>query len=299
MAIYLTAIRMLGRLILEWFRATPPARPRVTWIRRVVFGLALLGIVCIAYGFWIEPYWPQVTVVSLSTPKLPPGARPIRIVHISDVHCDPTPRLEERLPGLIQRQHPDLIVFTGDSINSPQALPVFKRCMAHCAQIAPTFAVKGNCDVWFWKGQDLFGGTGVRELNGEAVKLDLSGEKAPLWITGVAVESEDRIDQALAEVPKGALNIFLYHYPDRIFSIAQHKVDLYCAGHTHGGQVALPFYGALVTLSKLGKRFEAGLYRVDETWLYVNRGIGMEIFAPRVRFCARPEITVIELVPRK
>ena len=53
-------------------------------------------------------------------------------------------------------------------------------------------------------------------------------------------------------------------------------MDLYCAGHIHGGQIALPFYGALVTLSKYGKRFEAGLYRVGETWLYVNRGIGME-----------------------
>ena len=62
--------------------------------------------------------------------------------------------------------------------------------------------------------------------------------------------------------------------------------------------MALPFYGALITLSRFGKRFEAGLYRVEETRLYVNRGVGMEGGrAPRVRFFARPELTVIDLVP--
>jgi hypothetical protein len=76
------------------------------------------------------------------------------------------------------------------------------------------------------------------------------------------------------------------------------KVDLYCAGHTHGGQVALPLYGALITFSKYGKKYEAGLYREGETWLYVNRGIGMEGGStPRVRFWAPPEVTVIEVSP--
>lgn len=79
-------------------------------------------------------------------------------------------------------------------------------------------------------------------------------------------------------------------WPDGSTSIAP--------GTPTGGQVALPFYGALVTLSRFGKRYEAGLYRVHDTWLYVNRGLGMEGgWAPRVRFCARPEITVIELAP--
>jgi predicted MPP superfamily phosphohydrolase len=61
--------------------------------------------------------------------------------------------------------------------------------------------------------------------------------------------------------------------------------------------VALPFYGALFTLSKSGKKYEAGLYRVKDTWLYVNRGIGMEGGTLRVRFCARPEVTVLKLTP--
>jgi predicted MPP superfamily phosphohydrolase len=75
-------------------------------------------------------------------------------------------------------------------------------------------------------------------------------------------------------------------------------VDLFCAGHVHGGQIAMPFYGALVTLSRYGKQYEAGLYKAGPMWLYVSRGVGMEGgAAPRVRFCSRPEVAVLEAVP--
>ena len=107
------------------------------------------------------------------------------------------------------------------------------------------------------------------------------------------------IDTALDRVPADAFTILLYHYPDEVERARKRRVDLYCAGHTHGGQVALPLYGALLTLSRSGKKYEAGLYRVGETWLYVNRGIGMEGSSPRVRFCARPEVTVILLEPEE
>jgi len=105
-------------------------------------------------------------------------------------------------------------------------------------------------------------------------------------------------EAGVEELPTGALSLFLYHfpYPDVLRETDWERVDLFCAGHTHGGQVALPFYGAIMTLSKYGKRYEAGLYRLARTWMYVNRGIGLEGgSAPRVRFCARPENTVVEI----
>ena len=75
-------------------------------------------------------------------------------------------------------------------------------------------------------------------------------------------------------------------------------MDLYLCGHTHGGQVALPLYGALITLSKFGKKYESGMYESNGTILYVNRGLGLEPKpAPQVRFFARPEITVFDIVP--
>src|ERR1043165_896247 len=135
-------------------------------------------------------------------------------------------------------------------------------------------------------------------LRAERVVLALAAG-ASLWVAGAAFGSTDKIHDALKVVPPGAFTILLYHTPDEILDVAATgRVDLYCAGHTHGGQVALPVYGALVTLWKFGKRYESGLHRERDTWLYVNRGIGMEGGpAPRVRFLARPEVTVIELAP--
>jgi predicted MPP superfamily phosphohydrolase len=94
--------------------------------------------------------------------------------------------------------------------------------------------------------------------------------------------------------------VFLYHFSDLVESLKRVNVDLYLSGHTHGGQVALPFYGAIITLSKFGKKYESGMYRVGETILYVNRGIGLEPRpAPQIRFLARPEITVFDIGPAK
>jgi predicted MPP superfamily phosphohydrolase len=294
---------LAGSIAVQWvFRKRLQPAPSATrawrWFQRVILGLAGFGLLCIGYGFWIEPYWPEVTRTRIVSPRLPPGTRPIRIVHLSDLHCDPRPRLEERLPDLVAAEKPDLIVFSGDCINAPDGLPVLKPCLTRLAKIAPLFVVRGNWDAWFWNDLDLFGGTGARELEGTAEKVDVAG--AAVWVAGVGVEKEHRAGRALAAIPPGAFTIFLHHYPypDVVPEADRARVDLFCAGHVHGGQIAMPFYGALTTLSKYGKQYEAGLYRVGPMHMYVSRGIGMEGDpAPRVRFCARPEVAVIEAAP--
>lgn len=266
------------------------------WFRRMILTLSCIGLLCIGYGYFIEPYRLSISRVQIPSDKLPKDAKPIRLIHISDVHSDPTPRLEMQLPETIQNEKPDLIVFTGDSINSPEGLPVFKECLTKLAAIAPTYVVKGNWDSAFWSRLNLFEGTGASELNGNSTTINIDGRA--LHIAGVAVGNEVRMRQMFAALPQNELSVFLYHYPDLIAEVAEQKIDVYCAGHTHGGQIALPFYGALITLSKFGKQYEAGLYKVNQTSLYVNRGIGMEGGrAPRVRFWAPPEVTVIDLVP--
>ena len=303
--VYVLAALALGRGLLRRRGYLSPPSRGVRRAERASLALAGVGLLCFAYGRLVEPFWPEVTRTRLASRKLAGAARPVRVVHLSDLHCDPEPRLEERLPDLVAAERPDLIVFTGDSLNSPAGLPVLRKLMTRLAAIAPTFAVRGNWDVHYWWREELFGGTGVRELKNEAVRLEVAG--ASLWVAGVPYASGDvppyyvdaAIPQATKDVPEGEFTIFLYHTPDEILPVsAAGRADLYCAGHTHGGQVALPLYGALVTLSKFGKKYESGLHREGQTSLYVSRGVGMEGgHAPRVRFFARPEVAVIELTP--
>ena len=289
--VYSAAARLAWRAWRRRRGGAPPLRGERT-LRAVAFALAACGLGCAVWARWIEPFRLDVTHVDVTVARW--RGAPLRIVHVSDLHCDPAPRLEERLPEAIRAQHPDLIVFTGDAINSPAGLPVFRRCLAEIAAIAPTIAVRGNWDAWYWSDLDLFADTGAREVAGTSVLLSVRGE--PVWIGGLAVGRTDELQGLVAQAPRDTLRILLHHYPDEVLRAAEAGVDLYLAGHTHGGQVALPFYGALVTLSRFGKRFESGLYRVGETWAYVNRGIGMEGGpAPRVRFCAPPEVTVIDV----
>ena len=305
-AVYLFAACAVVRALLRRFGSLEKPTRAALIAERASLVLAGVGLLCFAYGYFVEPYWPQVTRTRVTSARLAGATRPVRVVHLSDLHCDPAPRLEERLPDLVAAERPDLIVFTGDSLNSPAGLPVLKPLLTRLAQIAPTFAVRGNWDVWYWGRQDLFGGTGVRELNGEAVRVEITTAATAVWVAGAAYGELDaplhgpggKVGGALGAVPAGAPVVFLYHTPDEMLDIAAtNRVDLYCAGHTHGGQVALPLYGALVTFSKFGKRYESGLYREGQTSLYVNRGLGMEGgHAPRVRFWARPEISVIEMV---
>ena len=266
-----------------------------SWKTYLLYGAAVVGIVCMLYGRFVEPYWLEVTHVSIASPKIPRGGK-LRIAHISDLHSDAKARLEESLPGVVAAERPDVIVFTGDSVNSSEAVPVFRGFLQKVSKVAPTFVVRGNWDTAYWGDLDLFDGTGVVELNGAGRVVDVRGVK--VGIAGVAFANQKNLERALIGIPANAFSVFLYHTPDLIKEVASRHVDLFCAGHTHGGQVAIPGYGAILTFSKFGKQYEAGLHREGKTALYVNRGIGMEGGnAPRVRFWARPELTIIDVVP--
>ena len=306
-SIFVTAINfLLLRLYRRVFRLALPKSRSYRRAERVILAAAAIGVICVLYARFVEPFWPKVILVQIASAKLAHGAHTIRIVEIADTHSDRRPRLEPRLPAIIAAQHPDLIVFAGDSTNSNRAIPGFRELMTRLSKIAPTFVVRGNWDDWDGANQQLFAGTGVENLDGRVVRREFYG--TPIWIGGLPTDSTMSVAALFQPAPANEFRLFLHHYPDRIFGYdkpghagldgAAGKVDLMCAAHTHGGQIALPFYGALVTFSRYDKRFEWGLHRVDGTWLYINRGIGMEGGSvPRMRFWARPEITVIDVVP--
>ncbi|MHC4708732.1 MAG: metallophosphoesterase, partial [Planctomycetota bacterium] len=239
-----------------------------------IHALAIIGIACFCYGYFIEPYWVEVRAITIPTDKLERTA--FRIVHISDLHCDKKPRNEEKLIKLVNAARPDIIVFTGDALNlnTASALPLFKETMTALKANIARFAVRGNVDIWYMPDLDCFGGTGFQLLDEKSVKVQKDGEE--IFVSGLTCERPGAYRRLLENVPENRLSIFLYHNSDLAEDLENLNVDLYLCGHTHGGQIQLPLYGALVTLSKFGKKYEAGMYTVNDTILYVNRGIGME-----------------------
>jgi len=260
----------------------------------VLHFLALLGIICFLYGHFVELYRIQVTSIPIRTGKL--SQTTFRIVQISDLHCDKKMRNEKRIVELINQLQPDVIVFTGDALNTPAAVPLFKNTMKNLQASLAKVAVKGNFEVFVWSPFHLYNDTGFELLDAQTIPLTKNGET--IQISGLSCETPASLKPLLISVPKTDFSVFLYHFSDLVESIDDLNVDLYLCGHTHGGQVALPLYGAVVTLSKFGKKYEAGMYTVSGTILYVNRGIGIEpLPLPQIRFCARPEITVFDIMP--
>ena len=104
----------------------------------------------------------------------------------------------------------------------------------------------------------------------------------------------------MKKVRQDDFSVLLYHKPDLAYAARDRQINLYLAGHTHGGQVRMPFYGAIFTNSRYGKNFEMGLYHLGQTDLYVSRGIGfVGGIGPRARFLCPPEVVVIDLIPAK
>ena len=258
--------------------------------------IAAFGAGCIGYAYFIEPYWPQVTTVEVQTDKLTETT--FRIVQISDLHCDTKVRLEKRLPAIINALNPDVIVFTGDALNTKTALPLFQQTLNQLQAPLGQFAITGNWDAAYWSSQDLFANSGFRELNLEKEVIEKNGES--IVIAGVGYDEGPNAHRVIDTLGPEQFNVLLYHTTSLLDFLDQTAVDLYLSGHTHGGQVALPLYGALTTLSEHGKQYESGMYPKGHIQLYINRGIGLEGgHAPRVRFLARPEITVFDIGPEK
>lgn len=293
LALFLFGVALLGLVALGSERLG--YRRLARWERllmRGAFGAIGVGVLCFLYGTLIEANWIEITYQELRTPKLRRGER-IRIVQVSDLHVDHLDHVLRELPEVVNAQKPDLFVFTGDSLNSAKGLPVFQEVLRRIQAPLGRYGVKGNHDIGTWRQLDLFGGGTLVELRG-ANPTVLDGGR--LALCGAPYGIRLQLPDCLRRAPPGAVTIVAYHSPDLVEDLAPLKPDLYLAGHTHGGQVRVPWYGAVVTFSRFDKKYEMGRYRVGDTTLYVNRGLGFEPGMPRVRFLARPEVAVIDLV---
>lgn len=261
-------------------------------ISAVAWALCGVGAACFLYARFIEADWLEVTHVHLRSSKLAPGTQ-LTVAHVSDLHLEDRTRALVALDEALGAAKPDLVIFTGDAINLREAAPLFRQTLSEWTSRLGRGAVRGNHDVYRWGAVDLFGGGVAWELKDETPLLLDRGHVA---LCGAPFGAPAAIERCLAQAPADAFTILAYHSPDLIEDLV-HRPDLYLAGHTHGGQVRLPFFGAVITFSRFDKRYEMGRYEVAGTTLYVNRGIGFEPHWPRVRFLARPELTLLHVTP--
>lgn len=267
----------------------------------VLLLLNLILLIGEVYTMYVEPFDLRTTRLSLEGPQAG-AARPLRIVHLSDLHVERTTKRERELIAQVAALQPDLILLTGDYPNidyqdDSQTRRDTKAVLAQLSAPYGVYAVSGSIDTPQTLAY-LFDGSHIRLLQDEVYRLPL--ESGEIYLVGVSHLGRPRdiaaLSRLMAQVPAEAYSILLYHTPDLAEAAAEAKVNLYLAGHTHGGQVRLPLYGALITFSYYGKRYESGLYSIDQTTLYVSRGIGMEgLNMPRLRLLCPPEIILIDL----
>jgi predicted MPP superfamily phosphohydrolase len=271
-----------------------------------LLGTQILGSLALSYGALVEPFRLILTRLTVETAELSPEAQPIKILHISDLHVERLTRREAKLLALVEEAAPDLILITGDYLNlsytrDKKAHSQVSQLLAQLSAPHGVYAVLGSPPV---DERDvvpaLFKELPISLLVNESAVVSLD-EQRHLVILGLDCTHHLPTDAAalsrLATTsPNHQPNVLLYHAPDLMPEAAGLGIDLYLCGHTHGGQVRLPLLGAILTSSQLGKRYEMGLYREGKTHLYVSRGVGLEgLSAPRVRFLAPPEISLISL----
>jgi predicted MPP superfamily phosphohydrolase len=286
-----------------------PAKPAFTHVRfsRRAFLklLAKLGVGIGAgslYALWLEPSWIETTHIRLKLRRLPAAFSGFRLAQMADLHFGSWMTLERLQPALelVVAQNPDVVVITGDFVHgSPgpagRALGLARDAFRSLAQRFPTFAVMGNHDHWVdvEMVRAFLGETGIRELRNDVFPFEKDGQR--FYLCGVDDIWEKKYDlkPVLEKLATEDCAVLLAHEPDFADqAAATGQFDLQVSGHSHGGQVVIPFIGPPL-LPWLGQKYPAGLYRVGKMFQYTNRGLGMAKLT--VRFNCRPEITIFTL----
>jgi len=279
---------------------------RSRWLLAIAIALGILLPPCVlgAWAFWLEPASLRTAEYRLALPHWPAACSGLRVAVLADLHVgSPWNGLDNlaRVTAAVRAAKPDLVLLAGDYVIrdvrggkfvAPEEIaPRLARLGAPLGR----YAVLGNHDWWV-------DGPRVRralEANGTPVLEDSAVRVArgdcAFWIAGVSDLWEGRHDVAgaLSGVPPDAAVLVLTHNPD-LFPRIPERVSLTIAGHTHGGQVYIPFVGRPIVPSRYGERFAIGSIVEDGRHLFVSPGIGTSILP--VRFLVPPEISLLSLV---
>ena len=262
--------------------------------RFLSLGLSGLGGLVAADTFWYEPQ--AVRVERLVQPAGPVG-KGIRMVQVSDLHLNSHDHYFQEVAARVNTLKPDLVLLTGDYLEEERNIRGVLDFLRELKASQGIFAVQGNWEYWSrLEGDNLrrhFSGVGVELLIDAGVDREVMGQAVSLF--GLDYPSTtDQLRRLQKEVDPQRFNLLLSHVPAFAHEQLNEHIGLVLSGHTHGGQVRLPFLPPLY-LPRYSGRFVSGLYRVGprQTPLYVSRGIGTSVLP--MRFLCRPEITLIDL----
>ena len=280
--------------------------------------VALAGLACVAYGVLVERRWYRSAAYRVAA--LPPGGSgSLTVLHLSDLHFVVGDERKARFVASLPRA--DVCVVTGDILGEPAAVEDSVEALRPVRGRVASYFVLGSNDYYAPQPLNYFGyfrkrrrhRTGRRSRAGDLrsrLESDgwvyLANRKAALSKDGLSVEVAglddphiERHDLRVAiRAHPGSLGLAVVHSPDPVPELVGMGYDLVLCGHTHGGQVRLPFVGAIVTNSTIPRRLCTGLSRFGRSYLHVSPGLGTSKFAP-FRFLCRPEATLIELIPRE
>lgn len=240
--------------------------------------------------------------VTRAVVEVPGLTAPVRVAHLSDLQTDGIRDVERRARESANAFAPDFVVFTGDVLNHPSLTDsVYEHLGGYEAKTAKLFVggdVDGGLDPEAFARR-----TGFRWIDGLTPTFKTAGGRLGFMGFGVYDYRLGSDHAALrARQARGAdALVALSHRPDAAFALRGQPVSVLFAGHTHGGQVALPFFGPLVTLTKVPRRIAAGgVHDFEGLTVSLSRGLGREgHFAPRVRLFCPPQLILVELVPSK
>ena len=306
-----TTLRLISQALFAEGVLLAAAITGVLWVHRrrglaAAGGALVLGLLAVYVdAYHLEPRQLQVRTHAVDLTRSPARGR-LRLLHISDIQADRITDHEERVVSRARELAPDLVLLTGDYIqprlgsSRVQARRDLQALLRHSALRAPlgVFAVRGDVDVdW----PQVLEGSGASLLSGTTARVALPEGR---WLTLVGLTpgmsrgwDVAGLQALLAGAPAEDLRIALGHSPDFVIPLAGSQlVDLAVAGHTHGGQVTLPFFGAPYTKSRLPRLFASGLHEYGGIPLHVSAGVGMERgTAPQIRFLCPPEICLLEI----
>lgn len=264
-------------------------------------GITVAGAVGLGYVFDVESEMIEIVPLELTLPRLHGAFDGFRLVQISDIHMGTgmTPHRLLHIVQMVNQQQPDVIAITGDFVTHGSASRHASGLVAALSQLRAKekiVAVLGNHDHWT-------DAAAIRQIIRQSGLFDISNSvyslrrgEGILHFAGVDDHwyGKDRLDEVLNKLLDDGAAILLAHEPDYAdISAPTGRFDLQISGHTHGGQIILPFMNRPLVLPRHGHKYPLGRYQVGQMIQYTNRGVGTIL--PAVRFNCRPEITVFTL----